>query len=308
MARKIIHLDLDAFFCAVEELRDPSLQGVPFAVGGRPEERGVVSSCSYAARKVGVRSAMPMGRALRLCPELKIVSSHHQIYSQASKKVMAHLQALSPLMEQLSIDEAFIDVSDLPETGLEIARKLQQTIRQQEHLPCSLGVAPNKLIAKIATDVGKASRRKDGAPPNAITVVEAGEEAEFLAPLPVDALWGVGPKTAQRLGELGVRTIGDLQRFPSIELTRLFGKSGQDMAQRAWGIDDSPVVTEHETKSISQEVTFVKDEISLDVIRRTLREQAESVASNCGNKNCVQKRSSSNCAGRISPRSPARLR
>ncbi|HKZ68683.1 MAG TPA: DNA polymerase IV, partial [Anaerolineales bacterium] len=211
MPRKILHLDLDAFFCAVEEQRDPSLRGKPFAVGGKPEERGVVASCSYAARQVGVRSAMPMSRALKLCPGLLIVSARHRAYGQTSDKVMAVLHDLTPLVEQISIDEAFLDVSDLPQSAEAIARELQRTIRDQLNLPASLGVATNKLVAKIATDVGKAAART-GDYPSAVMVVPPGEEAAFLAPLPAIALWGVGPKTADQLARLGLKTIGDIAR------------------------------------------------------------------------------------------------
>ena len=227
--RKIIHLDLDAFYCAVEEQRDPSLSGKPFAVGGRPEERGVVSSCSYAARRIGVRSAMPMARALKLCPKLRIVSPHYHAYEQTSQRVMQYLHQCTPLVEQISIDEAFLDVSELPESAENLARQLQADIRKNLNLPCSIGVATNKLVAKIATDAGKAAAQS-GAAPNAITIVPPGHEQEFLAPLPVQALWGVGPKTAQRLAELGVLTIGELASYPSAELVRLFGKSGHQLS------------------------------------------------------------------------------
>jgi DNA polymerase-4 len=274
--RKILHLDLDAFFCAVEEQYDPSLRGKAFAVGGRPEARGVVASCSYAARRFGVRSAMPMARALKLCPDLTIVSSRHGMYSKVSRQVMQHLHNMAKVVEQISIDEAFLDVSDLPESGEALARRLQATIHKECNLPCSLGVATNKLMAKIANDVGKASYRGEG-PPNAITVVPPGQEAAFLAPLPVDTLWGVGPKTAERLHELGIYTIGDLAGWSVDDLTRRFGKHGYDLARRAQGIDDRPLETEHETKSISQETTFSKDVRSGAVLRRTLLQQSESV-------------------------------
>lgn len=276
MARKILHLDLDAFFCAVEEQHNPELAGKPFAVGGRPEERGVVASCSYAARRFGVRSAMPMARALRLCPNLIIVSSHHGDYSQVSQQVMKRLQELSPKFEQISIDEAFLDVSDLPQSGEEQARRLQARIRDELGLPCSIGVASNKLMAKIANDVGKASARGEG-PPNAITVVEPGREAEFLEEKPVTALWGVGPKTAQRLEEMNIRKIGELARLPEVELVRLFGKNGADLSIRARGIDERPVEPSHETKSISQETTFSKDIADADSLQRTLRSLSEGV-------------------------------
>ena len=276
MSRKVLHLDLDAFYCAVEEQRDPALRGKPFAVGGRPEERGVVSSCSYAARKFGVRSAMPMSRAVRLCPSLIVVPARHKAYGEVSRQVMERLHALTPLVEQISIDEAFLDVSDLPEPGEVIARRLQEVIRDEFGLPCSLGVAANKLVAKIASDVGKAAARSGG-PPNAIQVVPSGQEVEFLAPLPVMMLWGVGPKTATRLEELGIKTMGDLARWPEADLARRFGKVGHELSRHARGLDDRPIVTTREAKSISQETTFVRDIRDGVLLRRTLRSLADQV-------------------------------
>jgi DNA polymerase-4 len=280
MQRKIIHLDLDAFFCAVEEQRDPSLHGKPFAVGGRPDQRGVVASCSYAARQFGVRSAMPMGRALRLCPKLIIVGGHYKDYREASHKVMEIMRRLTPLVEQISIDEAFIDLSELPDEPEDLAHRLQAEINNSLGLPCSLGVATNKLVAKIATDTGKAaSLKRSGTPnpPNAITVVPPGEEAEFLAPLPAQALWGVGLKTAERLAELGIHTIGEIASWPVDDLIRRFGKHGAELSRHAQGISESQIITEHEAKSISQETTFVRDIKDPDQLRLVLREQSEQV-------------------------------
>jgi len=276
MPRKIIHLDLDAFFCAVEELQNLALKGRPFAVGGQPDERGVISSCSYAARVFGVHSAMPTGRALGLCPGLQVISPHHQLYSQASRQVMERLHQWTALVEQISIDEAFLDLSDLPEEAESLARRLQGEIRNALGLPCSLGVATNKLIAKIATDVGKAAHRSNQ-PPNAITVVAHGQEAAFLAPLSVQSLWGVGPKTASHLAALGIGTIGDLARWTETDLIKIFGKNGYDLARHARGIDESPIVTEHEAKSISQEITFSRDMSDAERLRSMLRELSETV-------------------------------
>jgi len=284
MPRTILHLDLDAFFCAVEENQNPSLRGRAFAVGGKPEERGVVASCSYAARRNGVRSAMPMSKAIRLSPGLIIVSSRHHLDSEFSHQVMAILHEQTPLVEQISIDEAFLDISDIRDEPDQFARGLQRRIRDELHLPCSIGIASNKLMAKLATEVGKAlalQRIKAqglAEPPNALTVVPFGEEATFLSPLPADMLWGVGPKTSARLTELGIRTIGDLAKWPENELIRLFGENGRDLARHSKGIDDRPVVTEHETKSISQEVTFSKDVRDDKALEETLREQSVEVA------------------------------
>ena len=275
--RKIIHLDLDAFFCAVEEQQNPSLRGKPFAVGGRPESRGVVASCSYPARRFGVHSAMPMSQALKRCPQLIIVPARHRLYSQVSRQVMERLHRLTPLVEQISIDEAFLDVSDLAEPALALARRLQRQVQEELGLPASLGVASNKLVAKIATDVGKASAQT-GDYPRSIQVVPPGQEAAFLAPLPAEALWGVGPKTAQRLAELGIRTIGEIAAWPQEDLARRFGKIGQDLWRRAHGWDDRPIVTVRQPKSVSQETTFGQDVRDGAALRRVLREQSQQVA------------------------------
>ena len=276
MGRTILHLDLDAFYCAVEENQNPQLRGKPFAVGGKPSERGVVSSCSYAARAFGVRSAMPMSRALRVCPELIIVSGHHRLYGEASRQVMERLRAVTPLVEQISIDEAFLDISGLNDPPGRIARGLQAGIRDELGLPSSIGIAPNKLVAKIATEVGKKAATK-GKPPFALTIVPSGKEAEFLSPLPSDMLWGVGPKTSARLSELGIHTIGDIARWPEAELVRLFGENGREMAKHARGQDGRAVVTEREIKSISQEVTFSRDVREDKSIEKTLTELSAQV-------------------------------
>jgi DNA polymerase-4 len=274
--RKIVHLDLDAFFCSVEELLNPALIGTPFAVGGQPGSRSVVSTCSYAARQFGVRSAMPVDQALRLCPQLKLVSSNFAVYHEKSRQVMAIFHDLTPLVQPLSIDEAFLDITDLPESGEEFARYLQKRILTETSLPSSLGAASNKLVAKTATDVGKQGYTGTTSP-MAITVVPPGEEASFLAPLPVRYLWGVGPKTAERLAQLDLRKIGDIASMPEQDLIRLFGKSGLDLSFRSRGVDDSPVECEREAKSISQEITFTKDESDRQVLLKRLRSMSAQV-------------------------------
>ena len=284
MARTILHIDLDAFFCAVEETYNPQLLGKAFAVGGKPDERGVVSSCSYAARRMGVRSAMPMSQALRLSPGLIIVSPRHHLYSDVSRQVMKRLNDLTALVEQISIDEAFLDISDIRDEPEHLARELQARIRDELHLPCSIGIASNKLVAKIATEVGKAlalQRIKAqglAEPPNAVTIVPFGEEAKFLDPLPADMLWGVGPKTFARLNELGIHTIGDIAKWPENEMIRLFGENGRDLSRHAKGIDDRVIETDRETKSISQEITYSRDVRDDKVLEKTIREQSAEVA------------------------------
>ncbi|MCJ7733471.1 MAG: DNA polymerase IV, partial [Anaerolineales bacterium] len=242
-SRVILHLDLDAFFCAVEEIKDPGLRGKAFAVGGSPSGRGVVTSCSYPARKMGVRSAMPTAKALQLCPNLILVSRNHHDYGRYSDLVMEQLGRVSDQVEQISIDEAFLDITDLGPSPKAIGIQLQQTILQELNLPNSVGIASNKLVAKIATGVGKMAAGGDG-PPNAITIVPPGEERSFLAPLPVDMLWGVGPKTKERLERYNIYTIGDLASYPEVELAEKFGKHGYDLSRRSKGIDNSGIITE----------------------------------------------------------------
>jgi DNA polymerase IV len=267
--RKIIHLDMDAFFCAVEALHAPTLRGKAFAVGGRPEHRGVIASCSYPARRYGIHSAMPTSQALQRCPDLILISNHRSDYSAYSQRVMAHLENLTDTIEQLSIDEAFIDVSDLKAPAATIAADLQQAIWQDLHLPCSLGVATNKLVAKIANNIGKASSQGVG-PPMAINVIPPGEEQAFLAPLPVTELWGVGPKTAEHLYGLGVRTIGDLAAWSQDDLVQRFGEHGASLARRARGEDARPVMSDRAVKSVSHETTFDEDVTDETELKRTL--------------------------------------
>ncbi len=276
LCRTILHLDLDAFYCSVEEMFDPALTGKAFAVGGAAEGRGVVSSCSYEARRFGVRSAMPMGQARSLCPHLICLPTNFPAYRAASAQVMAHLHAVTPLVEQISIDEAFLDVTGQSQPGIALAAQLQQQIRDDLGLSCSLGIAASKLVAKIASDEGK-RRVTTGAAPQAICEVTPGTEVLFLAPLPTAALWGVGPKMEERLTALGMRTIGDIAHWPPDDLRRRFGKHGDLLARHARGIDERPVITERETKSISRENTFPHDIRDEAVLLKELSEQARQV-------------------------------
>jgi DNA polymerase-4 len=266
--RTVLHFDLDAFFCSVEERLDPALRGRAFVVGGRAETRGVVASASYAARKFGVRSAMPTAHALRLCPDLLVLSGRHRLYGEASDEVMAFVREAAPVVEQISIDEAFLDVRDDPQPGREVAAGLKTTIRSRFDLPSSWGVATNKLVAKIATEVGK---------PDGLVVVPPGEEAGFLAPLPVEMLWGVGPKTREHLAQHGVRTIGELAALSPDQLRPPFGERGLELASSARGIDDREVVSGHEPRSMSSETTFARDVLEASELRRTLRHLSEEV-------------------------------
>lgn len=270
MSRIVLHVDLDAFFCSVEQLIDPSLEGKPFVVGGRAEKRGVVSSASYAARAFGISSAMATARALRLCSDLIVLPPRHHIYSEHSRKVMKLLRSSAPLFEQFSIDEAFMDVSDDPRPGAQVASVLQIKIRERFGLPTSWGVASNKLVAKIATEIGK---------PEGLITVPPGNEVSFLAPLPVEMLWGVGPKTRSRLVEQGIRTIGELAGFPEDRLIAIFGEHGSDLATKARGQDERPVAEDREPRSMSSEVTFERDIADHKELCRTLMRLSEKVGS-----------------------------
>jgi DNA polymerase-4 len=270
--RHILHLDLDAFFASVEEILDPSLKGKPVIVGGSPQERGVVASASYSARAFGVRSAMPTSQALRLCPRAIVLPSRHKTYGEYSKRMMAILHEYSPLVEPLSMDEAFLDVTGCearwgsPE---ELAHQLQERLAAELGLSSSIGLASNKLVGKIASGLEK---------PRGFVVVPHGKEAEFLAPLPVEKLWGVGEVTATRLHELGIFTIGQLAELPVAQLGAQFGRRGHDLARQARGIDDSAVVVERAEKSLSRETTFAEDVGDPKVLRKWLLTLSESVA------------------------------
>jgi nucleotidyltransferase/DNA polymerase involved in DNA repair len=267
--RVILHVDLDAFFCAVEELRNPSLRGQPFAVAGKPDERGVVSSASYAARKFGVRNAMPTSQALRLCPKLIIVAGSHGIYGEYSRRVMTILRDYTDELQQISVDEAFLDVTPLNVDGRAIAEEIQRRIREEQCLPASIGVASNKLVAKIASGDAK---------PNGIKIVPPTTEAAYLAPMPVRELWGIGAVTAEHLQRIGIRTIGDLASSAPEHLRAVFGNHAASAVARAQGIDDSPVQADREIKSISEETTFVRDVASPDTLRNTLLALSDQVA------------------------------
>ena len=270
--RAIVHLDLDAFFAAVEVLDDPTLAGKPVVVGGRPQQRGVVAAASYPARKYGVRSAMPMYRAMALCPDMVIMPPRFRRYSEYSRRVMRVLRRASPLVQQVSVDEAYLDLTeqvDAWEGAVAQARDLQAQVWQETGLSASLGLAANKLVAKVASDRDK---------PGGLTVVRPGEEAVFLAPLPVRVLWGVGAVTAGKLAEMGVTTVGELAQVPEDELRSQFGRNGSAMARYARGIDERPLVTEREAKSVSQERTFARNVTRLDTLQRYLRQMGHQVA------------------------------
>ncbi len=271
---KILHVDMDAFYAAVEALDHPEWKGLPLVVGAPPDRRGVVATCSYEARRYGVHSAMPSRTAGKLCPHAVFVAPRMERYAEVSARLMAVLGEFTPLVEPLSLDEAFLDVGGalgLFGDAVAIARELKARVRARLGLTASVGVAPNKFLAKIASDLDK---------PDGLTVVpETGPEImAFLAPLPVGKMWGVGKVTGARLEKEGLRTIGQLQALDLKPLERLFGKAGAaDIHDLACGRDDRPVVTSWEEKSLSSEHTFDRDEPDVEKVRRRLLEQVEEV-------------------------------
>ena len=251
--RHILHADFDAFYASVEQLDNPELRGKPLAVGGSPESRGVVAAASYEARKYGVRSAMPMRTAFNMCPGLLRVGARFGRYREVSRKVMDIFHDVTPLVEPLSLDEAYLDITDevTPDlTAEDLARSLKQQVKRELGLTISVGVGASKSVAKIASDLEK---------PDGLTVVPPGTERAFLAPLPVGKLPGVGPKTQERLASEGVVTVGDLAERTDEWLLNRFGRNGEYMKRLATGQDDRPVQTSRDTKSVSSETTLVRD-------------------------------------------------
>lgn len=251
--RHILHADLDAFYAAVEQLDNPELRGKPVLVGSRPEDRGVVATASYEARRFGVHSAMPMRSALRLCPQGIIVRPRFDRYREVSDRVMEIFHDLTGLVEPLSLDEAYLDITDLVLEGsppLRLALDLKRRVKEETGLTLSVGAASSKSVAKIASDLNK---------PDGLVVVLPGEEAAFLAPLPVGRLQSIGPKTTQWLNQEGIATIGQLAQQPLAWFTQRFGRRAASVRAKALGEDREPVHTERVTKSVSAETTFAND-------------------------------------------------
>jgi DNA polymerase-4 len=270
-ARTIIHLDLDAFYASVEVLDDPALRGKPVIVGGS-ERRGVVSAASYEARAFGVHSAMPTATARRLCPQGIFLPVRMGRYREASENVFAIFRRFTPLVEPLSIDEAFLDVTGCERlfgAAEDVVRKIKAAVREETGLTVSAGVAPNKFLAKIASDLKK---------PDGLTVVPPGGEIAFLDPLPVGRLWGVGSVTEKALHRRGIRTIGDLRRIPEGVLTRDFGAHGGQLHRLAHGIDERPVETGLEAKSVGHEDTYDRDLLVRGAMRRELLSLSDRVS------------------------------
>jgi DNA polymerase-4 len=271
MGRKIVHVDMDAFYAAIEQLDHPELRGRPVIVGGDPAGRGVVSTASYEARKFGVHSAMPAAQARRLCPQAVFLRPRFARYQEVSQQIRAILYSYTPLVEPISLDEAFLDLTGterLLGPAEEVAREIKRRVREETGLTCSVGVGPNKFLAKLASSLAK---------PDGFLVVREGEELAFLEDLPIERLWGVGEATAKRLRGLGITTVGQLRGLALEELLDKFGSLGRSLYELARGIDRSPVIPEREARSLGAERTFPEDLTDPEEMERVLFSLSEEV-------------------------------
>ncbi len=262
-SRRIIHIDMDCFYAAIEIREKPELQNKPIAVGGS-SGKGVLTTCNYPARAYGIRSAMPVFKAQKLCPHLIILPVRFELYKQASQSIRKIMLRYTNLLEPLSLDEAYLDVTHIKKRGTEIAQEIRKQIFLETGLTASAGVAPNKLIAKIASDWNK---------PNGQCVVAPSEVPRFMANLPIRKIWGIGPKSASKMAQLGVNKCSDLQAFDQANLAREFGSFGLDLYKRCRGIDERPVQPNRKRKSLSTERTFSENLDSLEICEARLREQ-----------------------------------
>jgi len=262
-SRRIIHIDMDCFYAAVEMREHPALAGMPIAVGGSTG-RGVLTTCNYPAREYGVRSAMPVFKAKQLCPKLVILPVRFELYRKASREIREIFQRYTELVEPLSLDEAYLDVTHHKRRGAEIAEEIRAAIRDETGLTASAGIAPNKLIAKVASDWNK---------PDGQCVISPSRVAAFMQILPVRRIWGVGPKSAARLAEMGVETCGQLQNYDQTTLASEFGSFGLELYQLCRGLDERPVQANRIRKSLSNEHTFSKNIETLEDCEHALRRQ-----------------------------------
>ncbi|MEW6571438.1 MAG: DNA polymerase IV [Nitrospirota bacterium] len=270
--RRILHIDMDAFFAAIEQKRRPELVGKPVVVGGDgdPTKRGVVSTASYEARKYGIRSAMPLRTAYKLCPEAVFLPVDYREYVKVSETIKNILRDITPLIEDVGIDEAFLDITDVNGPPEEIAFDIKRKIRERTGLTCSIGIAPNKLLAKLASDMKK---------PDGLTILSESDVRGTVWPLPARKLWGVGPKTERHLKSMGIHTIGQLASLPLDSLVMEFGKSyGTYLYYASRGMDESPIVVHWEPKSMSREITFQKDIEHWQEIARNIADLAREVS------------------------------
>ena len=270
--RRILHIDMDAFYASVEQRDDPSLKGKPVAVGGQPDRRGVVAAASYEARAFGVRSAMSMAKAVRLCPDLVIVRPDFQRYKAASTAVFTIFRAVTPLIKPLSLDEAYLDVTENAwgePLATTVARRLKMQIREETQLTASAGVAPNKFLAKIASGWKK---------PDGLTVISPDRVETFLQQLPVDALWGVGPVTAEKLRARGINRLVDVRSIDPADLRTSVGSLGDWLIQLAHGVDERPVVPNRLSKSSGSERTYAEDITDANRVQTEVKHMARQAA------------------------------
>jgi len=283
--KTILHVDMDMFYVAVELRRNPKLRGLPVVVGG-DGARGVVAAASYEARRFGVFSAMSSAQAKRLCPQAVFLPGDHELYSDVSSEVFEIFRTITPLVEGLSLDEAFLDVTGarrLLGDGVKIGEEIRNRVREQTELTCSVGVAPNKFLAKLASVVAKPRASREGVKPGyGVYEVLAGKELEFLHPLAVESLWGVGPVTLQKLSALSIKTVGDLAKFDRKILMNVLGESlGQHLFDLSQGIDEREVEPDRDAKSIGHEETFSTDIKDFDVAHDQLLRLADAVSARC---------------------------
>lgn len=273
MFRNILHIDMDAFFVSVEEVRDPSLKGKPVIVGGDPEGRGVAAAASYEARKYGIHSAMPLARAKRLCPHAIFLRGSHHLYSEFSARIFEILDTYSPLVEPMSLDEAYIDLTGcerLHGHAVDTARRMHDEILETVGIHASIGMAANKLMAKIASGMAK---------PNGLLRILPGHEAAFLAPLPVGRIPGIGPKSREEFKRMGIHIVRDLAQLPLELLEEVYGEWGRRLHQKARGICPAPVLKRDDTRSISRETTLEEDSTDPAFLESTLSWLVEKAAS-----------------------------
>ncbi len=282
--RYILHVDMDAFFAAIEQREHPEFIGKPLIVGADPKQgkgRGVVSTCCYEARTYGVHSAMPISQAYKLCPHGIYVPPNGSLYTQVSREIFKLFYEFTDLVEPLSIDEAFLDISGcikLFGSARSIAKKLKYRIYESQAINASVGIAPNKFLAKIASDLEK---------PDGLVLVEHDKIESFLHPLSLVRMWGAGKKTIEKLNYLGIHTIGDLSEYPLDVLEKKFGKPGKHFYQLSHGIDDRAVIPEHKVKSVSNEITFSEDVMDINTLFRTLLQLSEKVGYRMRQKNLL---------------------
>jgi DNA polymerase-4 len=278
-SRAIIHLDMDCFYAAIEVRDRPSLRGKPVGVGGARDRRGVLTTCNYEARKFGVRSAMPTFMALQRCPDLIVLPTRFDVYRREAAVIREMLHRFTSLVEPLSLDEAYLDMSEHPGAPAPLAQVIRGMIFRKTKLTSSAGIGPNKLIAKIASEMNK---------PNGQLEVTPEQVPEFMEKLPVRKIWGIGEKTERKLEELGVKTCGELQRFSRPELVDLFGKFGIELYDLCRGIDQRPVEPDRPRKSLSTEETFTIDLTTLEQCEEKLEELFQEMMADLAQKEATR--------------------